>query len=73
MRAVVKRSFLDLKEKREREPGEVFELTEERFVEINRKLNGYLVETDEEPAAKPAAKKPARRKTASKAKEPENK
>lgn len=46
MRAVVKRSFLDLREKRAREEGEVFELTEDRFKEINRKLNGYIVETD---------------------------
>ena len=58
MRAEVKRSFIDLRQKRRREEGEVFELTEERFKEINRKLNGYIVETDapatEDPAPDPA-------------------
>lgn len=81
MRAVVKRSFLDLREKRAREEGEVFELTEDRFKEINRKLNGYIVETDEEatepvqeaePQPEPEAK--AKRRTAStKAKKPADK
>lgn len=81
MRAVVKRSFLDLREKRAREEGEVFELTEDRFKEINRKLNGYIVETDasataeadaageeegaEEPAAEPEAEAEPKRRTAS--------
>lgn len=81
MRAVVKRSFLDLREKRAREEGEVFELTEDRFKEINRKLNGYIAETDEEatesvpeaePQPEPEAK--AKRRTAStKAKKPADK
>lgn len=73
MRAVVKRSFRDLKERREREVGEVFELTEERFAEINRRLSGYVAETDAEPTAKPAAKRTTRRKAQTKAKEPDNK
>lgn len=53
MWAEVMRSFVDLKEKRERDAGEVFELTEDRFAEINRKLNGYIVETAEPPAPEP--------------------
>lgn len=81
MRAVVKRSFLDLREKRAREEGEVFELTEDRFKEINRKLNGYIAETDapataeadaageeeaaEEPAADAEAEAKPKRRTAS--------
>lgn len=77
MRAKVKRSFRDLKEKRNREEGEVFELSEERFKEINRKLNGYIVETDEpadepEEDAEPEAK-PKRRTASTRAKKPENK
>lgn len=77
MRAKVKRSFRDLKEKRRREEGEVFELSEERFKEINRKLNGYIVETDE-PAEEPEADaepeaKPKRRTASTRAKKPENK
>lgn len=81
MRAKVKRSFIDLEAKRKREEGEVFELSEERFEEINRKLNGYIVETDEgatepvpeaEPQPEPEAK--AKRRTAStKAKKPADK
>ena len=82
MRAVVRRSFYDLKEGRGREAGEEFELTEERFAEINRRLNGYIAEADapkggaegagaeEKPAPKP---RPRRRTAASKAKRPENK
>lgn len=77
MRAKVKRSFRDLKEKRRREEGEVFELSEERFKEINRKLNGYIVETDE-PAEEPEADaepeaKPKRRTASTRAKKLENK
>lgn len=77
MRAKVKRSFRDLKDKRRREEGEVFELSEERFKEINRKLNGYIVETDE-PAEEPEADaepeaKPKRRTASTRAKKPENK
>lgn len=77
MRAKVKRSFRDLKEKRRREEGEVFELSEERFKEINRKLNGYIVETDK-PAEEPEADaepeaKPKRRMASTRAKKPENK
>lgn len=81
MRAVVKRSFLDLREKRAREEGEVFELTEDRFKEINRKLNGYIAETDapataeadaaveeegaEEASVEPEAEAKPKRRTAS--------
>lgn len=77
MRAKVKRSFRDLKEKRRREEGEVFELSEERFKEINRKLSGYIVETDE-PAEEPEADaepeaKPKRRTASTRAKKPESK
>lgn len=53
MRAEVKRSFLDLIEGKDREVGEVFELSEERFAEISRKLNGYIVEAPEGAPADP--------------------
>lgn len=81
MRAEVKRSFIDLRQKRRREEGEVFELTEERFKEINRKLNGYIAETDapateeadaaveeegaEEASVEPEAEAKPKRRTAS--------
>lgn len=71
MYARVNRSFRDLKEGVDRREGEVFELTPERFAEINRKLNAYVSECDApEPASKPRAK---RRAAANKAKEPEDK
>lgn len=66
MYAKVNRSFRDLKEGVDRKEGEVFELTPERFAEINRKLNAYVTECDApEPAPKPRAK---RRTPANKAK-----
>lgn len=71
MYARVNRSFRDLKEGVDRSEGEVFELTPERFAEINRKLNAYVSECGApEPAPKPRAK---RRATANKAKESEDK
>ena len=55
----------------DRKEGDVFELTPERFADINRKLNAYVTECD---APKAAAKpKPKRRTTSNKAKEPDNK
>lgn len=71
MYARVNRSFRDLQEGVDRKEGEVFELTPERFAEINRKLNAYVSECDAPKAeAKPRAK---RRTAANKAKEPEDK
>ena len=67
MYAKVNRSFRDLKEGVDRKEGDVFELTAERFADINRKLNAYVTECD---APKPKTK---RRTTANKAKEPDNK
>lgn len=72
MRARVVRSFRDLKAGVERKEGEVFEVDEERFAEINRKLNGYLAEEREPPAKKPAGAA-SRRRPAAKAREPRNK
>ena len=46
MFARVNRSFRDLKEGVDRKEGEVFELTPERFADINRKLNAYVSECD---------------------------
>lgn len=62
MYARVNRSFRDLKEGVERKEGDVFELTPERFADINRKLNAYITECDA-PKAKAAAKPRAKRRT----------
>lgn len=70
MYARVNRSFRDLKEGVDRKEGEVFELTPERFAEINRKLNAYVAECDAPEAVKPRAK---RRTPANKAKATDNK
>lgn len=70
MFARVNRSFRDLKEGVDRKEGEVFELTPERFADINRKLNAYVSECDAPEAAKPRAK---RRAPANKAKAAANK
>ena len=73
MFARVNRSFRDLKEGVDREEGEVFELTPERFADINRKLNAYIAECDAPEAdavPKPRAK---RRAPANKAKAADNK
>lgn len=71
MRARVNRSFRDLAAGVDRKEGEVFELTPERFAEINRKLNAYVTECDAPKAeAKP---KPKRRTAANKAKAADNK
>lgn len=71
MYAKVNRSFRDLVEGVERKEGEVFELTPERFADINRKLNAYVAECDApEAEAKP---KPKRRTAANKAKAADNK
>lgn len=66
MFARVNRSFRDLVEGVDRKEDEVFELTPERFADINRKLNAYIVKCDApEAATKPRAK---RRAPANKAK-----
>ena len=71
MRARVNRSFRDLAAGVDRKEGEVFELTPERFAEINRKLNAYVTECDApEAEAKP---KPKRRTAANKAKAADDK
>lgn len=68
MRAVVKRSFRDLVEKVDRREDEVFELSEERFKEIDRRLPGYIAEV-EETGKKPApAKRTAARSASTRAK-----
>lgn len=73
MYARVNRSFRDLKEGVDRREGEVFELTPERFAEINRKLNAYVTECDA-PEAKAAPRPRAkRREPANKAKAADNK
>ena len=71
MYARVNHSFHDLAEGVERKEGEVFELTPERFADINRKLNAYITECDAPKAeAKP---KPKRRTPANKSKAAANK
>lgn len=70
MYARVNRSFRDLVEGAERREGEVFELTPERFAEINRKISGYISECDAPAEAKPRSK---RRTAADKSKAAENK
>lgn len=73
MYAKVNRSFRDLKEDVDRKDGEVFELTPERFADINRKLNAYISECDA-PEAKAAPRPRAKRRTpANKAKATDNK
>lgn len=73
MFARVNRSFRDLKEGVDRKEGEVFELTPERFADINRKLNAYISECDA-PEADAAPKPRAKRRTsANKAKAAANK
>ena len=73
MYAKVNRSFRDLQEDVDRKEGDVFELTPERFAEINRKLNAYITECDA-PEAKAAPKPRAKRRTpANKAKATDNK
>ncbi len=73
MFARVNRSFRDLKEAVDRKEGEVFELTPERFADINRKLNAYITECDA-PEAKAAPKPRAKRRApANKAKAAANK
>ena len=73
MFAKVNRSFRDLQEDVDRKEGDVFELTPERFAEINRKLNAYITECDA-PEAKAAPKPRAKRRTpANKAKATDNK
>lgn len=73
MYAKVNRSFRDLREGVDRSEGEVFELTPERFAEINRKLNAYIAKCDA-PEAKAAPKPRAKRRAAAnKAATPESK
>lgn len=72
MKARALAPFDDLKEGVPRAKGDVFEVTEERFEEINSTTFGTLVETVEEKAATrktTARKTTARKAAASKAKE----
>lgn len=73
MRAVVKRSFKDLKEKVDRKEDEVFELSEERFKEIERKLPGYIAKVDEADGNPAPAKRTAARSTSTRAKKTSSK
>ena len=49
MRAAASRRFRDLRAGVVREEGEEFELSEERFAELSRKLPGYVEEAAEAP------------------------
>ena len=66
MKIRAKAPFLDLQENVDRAAGEVFECSEERFVEINSTQFGTLAErVDEQPAqAEEPARKPSRRQNA---------
>lgn len=69
MKVRAKAPFLDLQENVDRAAGEVFECSEERFVEINSTQFGTLAErVDEQPGqaeeSEKPARKPARRKKA---------
>jgi len=44
----VLRDFRDIRAKTNRDPGDTFEATEERFAEIARKLPGYVEAVEEE-------------------------
>ena len=48
MKVKALRKFTDLKEDKLREKGAVFEVTEERFIELNSTMHGALVESVEE-------------------------
>ena len=56
MKVVTKKIFHDRKEDVIRFEGDVFEVTEERFKEIDEKLPGF-VEVQEKPAQKSGRKK----------------
>ena len=61
MQVVTRRLFHDLKEDVIRFEGVVFEVSEERFLEIDHKLPGFVEPLTEEEGTK---KKPSRRKKA---------
>ncbi|MDY3824165.1 MAG: hypothetical protein SOZ69_05065 [Streptococcus sp.] len=57
MKVVTKKVFHDLKEDIIRFEGDIFEVTEERFNEINEKLPNFLEVVEDEPVKKPGRKK----------------
>lgn len=57
MKVVTKKVFHDLKEDVIRFEGDVFEVTEERFKEIEGKLPGYVEALDDVPVKKSSRKK----------------
>jgi len=66
MKAKVKKPFFDKKVGIKRKAGETFELTEERFAEIEAKIAGYIEKLAEKQPKK-AAKKQTPAKEESKA------
>ncbi|MDW8750153.1 hypothetical protein Q7W34_01665 [Streptococcus suis] len=57
MKVVTKKVFHDLKEDVVRFEGDVFEVTEERFKEIEEKLPGFIEVVEEKSTAKSSRKK----------------
>ncbi|HEL2382894.1 TPA: hypothetical protein TZS71_000634 [Streptococcus suis] len=57
MKVVTKKVFHDLKEDVVRFEGDVFEVTEERFKEIEEKLPGFIEVLDEKQVQKSGRKK----------------
>ncbi len=57
MKVVTKKAFHDLKEDIIRFEDDVFEVTEERFKEIEEKLPGFIAVLDEKPVQKSGRKK----------------
>ncbi|HFI0171044.1 TPA: hypothetical protein ACGOUU_001348 [Streptococcus suis] len=57
MKVVTKKAFHDLKEDIIRFEDDVFEVTEERFKEINEKLPGFVEVVEDTPVKKPSRKK----------------
>ncbi|MFM0712762.1 hypothetical protein P7J19_01025 [Streptococcus suis] len=57
MKVVTKKVFHDLKEDIIRFEGDAFEVTEERFKEINEKLPGFVEAVKDTPVKKSSRKK----------------
>ena len=57
MKVVTKKIFHDRKEDVIRSEGDVFEVTEERFKEIDEKLPGFIEVLEEKPVQKSGRKK----------------
>lgn len=59
MKVKAVKKFRDLKEKKVRQKGEIFEVTKKRFEEINSTSFGVLVEEVKEAKSPPPKPKPA--------------